>query len=269
MNLLRKELKNGFKEFFWWFIGYGVLVFLMCFKTSAIVGVNGNQQMIALLSSFPKAFRNLFGLGIVDFSKVEGVYTILFMYMALVAAFYSSIMSFNAVSKEESMNTIEFLYVKPVSRNRIFLTKIISGFFYIILFSILSYFVVLYSTDYIFDYWMEDFALYLSIGLFFIMGIFYSLCLFISVLIKNNKTATTLGFASVIITFIILIMALTTEDTDLYKWIPKFLSPFWLFDARGLLLEGISIVRISQVSSFIIFSTSISFILHRNRDFLG
>jgi len=116
---------------------------------------------------------------------------------------------------------------------------------------------------------MDSFALLLSIGLFFIMSIFYSLCLFLSVLIKNNKVASTLGFSLVIITFILLIMALTTEDTSLYKWIPKFLSPFWLFDARLLLLDGISPVRISQVSSFIIFSNAISFILHRNRNLSG
>jgi len=269
MKILRKELKNGFKEFFWWFIGYSLLVFLMCFKTSAIVGIDGNQQMVALLSSFPKAFKNLFGLGVVDFSKVEGVYTILFMYMALVASFYSAISGFNVVSKEESMNTIEFLYVKPISRNRILLAKITSGFFYIILFSLLSYFVVIYSTNYIFDYWMNDFAILLSISLFFTMALFYSFCLFLSVLIKNMKVALNLGFASVIVAFLLLIMALTTEDTNLYKWIPRFLSPFWLFDARGLLLEGLSIIRIAQALSFIIFSNAISFILHRNRDFLG
>jgi len=267
MKIIRKELKNGFKEFLLWFIGYSLLVFLMCFKTSAIVGVDGNQQMIALLSSFPKAFKNLFGIGIVDYSRVEGIYTVLFMYMALIASFYSAITGFNAVSKEESLNTIEFLYVKPISRNRILISKITSGFLYIILFSVLSYFVVVYSTNFLFDYWMKDFAILLSIDLFFTMAIFYSLCLFISVLLKNVKIASNLGFASVIVSFLLLIMALTTEGTTIYRWIPKFLSPFWLFDARGLLLEGLSFIRISQGSSFIIFSIAISFILHRNRDF--
>jgi len=261
VKILKKEISRNINSFFWWFLSYALLVLLMCFKTSAIVGVTGNDQMQSLMAVFPPILRNIFGIGVVDFNTVEGVFSLMFLYMCLVATFYAVISGSNLILKEE--NTIEFLYVKPVSRNKILTSKVICGLIYIIIFNFLSYIVIRLCSSLVFNYSMVDYSFNLVIGQFMMMIIFFSLGLLLTVVFKDFKEGQNLAITCVVAAFIYYLIVLTLDSSAF----PRFISPFLIYKATDLLYSGLSIMKVFGSLIFSIGTIILTFFIHRSRDF--
>jgi ABC-2 type transport system permease protein len=80
-----------------------------------------------MMSKFPEAFREAFGLGKIDLATPLGFYGFLFIFVQLCLAIQAGNYGFGLVSIEESEMTADFLLSKPVSRMQIMNSKLLAA----------------------------------------------------------------------------------------------------------------------------------------------
>jgi ABC-2 type transport system permease protein len=82
------------------------------------------QQM---MSKFPPALLEAFGMNKMDLSTVMGFYSFLFVFVQLCLAIQAGNYGFGLVSIEESELTADFLMSKPVSRTQVLVSKLLAA----------------------------------------------------------------------------------------------------------------------------------------------
>lgn len=136
MNILKRELKAGRKAFILWTIG---LFFIMFAGMTKYTGFSNDTSVMAVFDSLPKIVLAVFGMVGVDISTLGGFYAIVVYYGIICVSIYGVALGCNAVNREAIDKTYEFIFTKPCSRSHILILKLITAFFYITLYSILSY----------------------------------------------------------------------------------------------------------------------------------
>lgn len=141
MNLFRKELKAGYKPFFFWSLGLFVFVFAGIVKSSA--AMSDGQFMTELISKFPRIVVAAMGMANVDISQFGGFYAVLMQYILLLTAVYAAHLGSGAVSRESVDKTYEFLFTKPRTRSFILLRKMFAALVFLTAYACLN---LLFST---------------------------------------------------------------------------------------------------------------------------
>lgn len=121
MNLYITELKQNLKTLIYYSIGVAVLIGAGLGKGSGMMADSEGASVI--IGAFPKSALAVFGMYGMDISTLDGFYGILFFYFVVIALIYAAFLGASLFSKEEVDHTSEFLYVKPLSRASIFITK--------------------------------------------------------------------------------------------------------------------------------------------------
>jgi ABC-2 type transport system permease protein len=81
-----------------------------------------------MLSRFPPALLEAFGMGNLDMSSILGFYAFLFIFVQLCLSIQAGNYGFGLVSIEESELTADFLLSKPVSRWQVLNSKLLAAF---------------------------------------------------------------------------------------------------------------------------------------------
>ena len=127
MNIFKFEFKRLLKSCLTWTVVCGVMIalFMSLFPTMADMGIQElvNDKMGALSVDMLKVFNIDAGM---DFSDIFNYMAYVIQYIAMASAVYGAILGVNALIKEESQGTIEFLYSKPIKRSKIVTTKLLS-----------------------------------------------------------------------------------------------------------------------------------------------
>lgn len=218
MNIINFELKNN-KKFL---IGFLISVSLISLLFISFYPMlkNDLQAFSDVMKNYPAIIQNMFGFNEDLLTSVLGYYgTFAFTFILLFSAIFSTILGFSILSKELMYKVTEFLYVKPIKRERIIFYKYLSGILLIIIFNIcllLINFIILNFMDKI------DIKLYILITLtiMFVQFSLYSISVLISSLIKV-KSDIALGLAT---TFLFYIGSIALSNDF------KILIPFKYFD---------------------------------------
>lgn len=229
--MLKRELKINFKGLIIW-LSIIMFMFLIAFIIYPTIMSNIDSKAIGdFIKIMPKEVLKMFNM---DLSSIDTAFgwmkTEGYMYLVLIIGLYSAILGSNILLKEESEKTIEFLYSKPISRNKIIFSKITCGFIYIIS-------MVLVMT--IFNYIGLSLSCTFDKKVFFLLSlapILTCLPLFlISMLISTlfNKTKKTIGI-SIGIVFMSYFLQLLSSLSDSAKFI-KYFSIFTLSDGRSII----------------------------------
>jgi ABC-2 type transport system permease protein len=136
MNILKRELRAGFKLFIFWMIGLFVLVFIGIAKYQGLSA--GGTDITSLLESFPRVVLSLLGMVGVDINTLGGYSAILFYFVLICALIYSVHLGSSAVSRESVDKTYEFVFTKPASRTRVLATKLLAGWIYLFFFCVMT-----------------------------------------------------------------------------------------------------------------------------------
>jgi beta-exotoxin I transport system permease protein len=84
-------------------------------------------MMQEMMSRFPPALLEAFGMNKMDLSTLLGFYSFLFVFVQLCLAIQASNYGFGLVSVEESELTADFLLSKPVSRVQVMTSKLLAA----------------------------------------------------------------------------------------------------------------------------------------------
>jgi len=195
MNIFRFEFKRLLKSCIMWSLVCGALIilFMALFPTMENSGMKDilSTKLDAIPSDLLKTFNIDAGL---DFTDIFDYLGYAIQYVAMASAVYGAILGVNALIKEESEGTIEFLYSKPITRTKIVTAKLCSValiyYVYIIILSIFTMgvcYVVKPEDVEVMELIINIKSVFIGISL---LGfIFMSLGMLISALIKSDKGA--------------------------------------------------------------------------------
>ncbi|MGB4588252.1 MAG: ABC transporter permease subunit [Clostridiaceae bacterium] len=221
MNIFIKEVKSELKPLFFWTVGLAVLVFAGLSKFSVMAETTGNLNDI--VNSMPKILRALFGFVNLDLSTISGYFGILFNYVILMGIIFAAMMGSKLVSKEELMQTSEFLLVKPRSRKSILFSKILAGLLMITLFSLFTYFISLVAIEmFSSEPGVQLLVMNETMSMFIIMILFFFIGIFMATLVKKPRTAQKLTMSIVFITFMLSILYDMMENPGIVRYFTPF-----------------------------------------------
>jgi ABC-2 type transport system permease protein len=122
MNIFKFELKRSFLSMIGWTIGMIVCISVFMQGMFPIYSDSIDQIMV-MMQSFPKEFLAAFGFSMEMFS-FAGFYAFSFTYLTLIGVMYSCTVTLQIFAREKRSHCQEFLYAKPMTRQKIFMEKL-------------------------------------------------------------------------------------------------------------------------------------------------
>ena len=235
MKMFWHEIKSTYKVLLTWTAG--ILLFQLSgyskfegFKSASSTSLNG------IANAFPKPLLVLFGMSDLNFVTLIGYFGILYVFFALMASIHAGLIGTGIISKEERDKTSEFLYTRPVSRNKVLTAKLLAG-----LFNVLIVFVVIAASSVIgvgivngHNYSLSGQVINLMWGILMFQIFFFSLGVMFAGLFKHPKLPT-LG-VTVAIVGSYFVSALS-QLNDSLNWL-RFFTPFRWVSAPSIIYAG-------------------------------
>jgi len=230
MNVFMREIIANRKALIIWSIGVMLMIASSMGKYASLSA--SGQSINDLLAQMPKSLKAIMGMGTFDLTTAIGYYGVLFIYLAMMAAIQAALLGANIISKEERDKTAEFLFVKPVSRNKIITSKLLASLVSLLTFNLVTYassilMVQKYSKG---EAILGDLTR-LMLAMFILQVIFLFIGTSIAAISKHPMTAQSLASGILLFTF----MLSLAIDLNSRIEILKYLTPFKYFDAKNLL----------------------------------
>lgn len=259
--MILKELKMERKSLILWVLFQQFFVIASMQKYTAFTGA-GAEEMIAIFEKMPYFLKAMFGMAALDITTIVGYYGALYFYLILIVSIHALLLGIKIVTREEANHISEFLYTKPISRNKILLNKLFASLIIILIINLSIYVPSLFiikgfSGDYLFIEIAISLIASLVTSFFFLsIGIFLSS-------IFNSKKASYFGLLYLSVSFTISIVIDIFEKSNFLY----FLTPFKYFDAKDFLvnkqLNLVNLFLVLLVSFIILFY---SFYKFRKKD---
>lgn len=230
--MLRRELKVNVKALFIFLL----ILVVMLGTVSAVYPsiMTSNVDVDAMLKMFPKSMLEAFNMDVVSIGSVFGwLSTEGYMFITLLGGCYFAILGGTILLKEQSDHTIDFLYSKPVSKNKILTSKILCGFIYLIVYNVVvgltTYIGLKVNDDFEFTKW----AL-LTLAPLILEGFFFLLSLFLSLFFKKTSKEISIGIGTVFIMYLLNLLGTLSDKIEFLK----YLSIFNYMDSRQILVDS-------------------------------
>lgn len=232
--MIKRELKVNLKSFLIWLIVLISIFGLVFVMYPSIMNSENIKNMEELIEIFPEEVLRLFNMDISSLTSAFGwLKTEGFVFILLITGMYSSILGSNILLKEESDKTIEYLYSKPISRNKIITSKIIAGLIYIclLILGILFFNLICLSLIETFD--LKLFLL-LSLSPFLVCIPLFFISMFISCFFNKTKKMFGISICLVFISYFLMILSNLGDQTNFFK----YFSIYSLGDSRYIILNN-------------------------------
>lgn len=263
MNIFLKELRSYRKSLIFWSIGVFLMVASGMAKYEAYS--SSGQSINDLIADLPKSMKAVMGFGVVDLSKIGGYYSLLYIYLLLMATIHAAMLGAAIIAKEERDKTAEFLFVKPVSRTTIITAKLLAAFTNVVIFNLVTWvsLVILVgkynSTG---EAVNGDIALTM-VGMFISQVLFMVIGSALAAVKKKPKTAPSLATGVLLLTYMLSIAVDLNENIESLKYV----TPFKYFDAKNVMFGGgIETIFIVISVSLIAALLWVTFTFYKNRD---
>jgi ABC-2 type transport system permease protein len=190
MNIYRHEFKMHLRSVVTWSVSQAAMLFLFTWIFSSIA-VDA-ELLNQTLSNFPRELLVAFGMENLDLATVLGFFSFAFLFSQILLAIQASNYGFGILSIEERELTADFLMVKPVSRQRILVSKVLAALTGLTLTNLAVWvssivFINMFKGDRTFD--ISTLVMLLaSIAVFQL--VFLTLGLFISLLVRRVRNIT-------------------------------------------------------------------------------
>jgi ABC-2 type transport system permease protein len=262
MNIFLREMKAHGKSLVIWCIG--VLLMIVGGMGKYAGAVASGQSINDIVAQMPKAIQAIIGAGTFDLSKASGYYGMFFMYIAVMATIHASMLGSNIISKEERDKTSEFLFVKPVSRNKIITCKLLAAFVNILIFNIITaFFSIIIVGYYSKGETVTGDIIKLMVGMFILQLIFMVIGTGISAMSKNSKSAPSVATGILLFTFILS----KAIDLNSNLEVLKYITPFKYYDAKNLMYGGeFEPVFLILSALIIVLLLSVTYVFYKKRD---
>ena len=122
MNIFKFELKRSFLSMVGWTLG--ILACISVFMQGMYpIYSDSIDQIMIVMQSFPKEFLAAFGFSM-DMFSFAGFYAFSFTYLTLLGVMFSCTVTLQIFAREKRSRCQEFLYAKPVTRQKMFMEKL-------------------------------------------------------------------------------------------------------------------------------------------------
>ncbi|KUO74105.1 MAG: ABC transporter [Desulfosporosinus sp. BRH_c37] len=262
MNVFIREMKANRKALIIWSIG---VFFMVASSMVKYAGLSASgQSMNDLLAQMPQSLKAIMGMGTFDLSTATGYYGVIFFYLAMMATIHASMLGANIIAKEERDKTAEFLFVKPISRNKIITSKLLAALVNLLIINLVTFVSsILMVQKYSKGEAVSGDITRLMLGMFILQLIFLFIGTAIATISKHPKTAPSLATGILLFTFVLSIAI------DLNRKIEnlKYFTPFKYFDAKNLMCaQGFEPIYV--ILSFVIIAVLFwaTYVFYRGRD---
>lgn len=260
INLIKFQLKVVRKSI----VGWSVAIFLIMFLYMILFPSVQDMAQVKL-ETMPDAVLQMVGMdSMEDMSNYNTYFSIIFNLVLIAVSIFAGSIGTNIVIKEEKNKTIEYISGLNVSREEIYISKIITAFFAII--------VVLFScalADLICGFAVggETFVLMDNITIVKMSGFipFFFMAVGLLVAGKFPKIATSfVPSMAVMGTYILGYLSSLIGEKG--EWL-RFLSPFEMLSGEGVIsLETETLIAFLVYGSLMMIFILIGFLGYRTRD---
>jgi ABC-2 type transport system permease protein len=264
MNIYRTELKSHWKSLIFWSLGiFGFMLAAM----SKYQGYSRSGQSInELLDSLPGGVSSLLGANILDLQSAGGFFAMCALYLAIMLGVHAVLLGSGIIAKEETDKTIEFLVTKPVTRNRIFLAKVLAAATAVVFLNIVALIASIVTVN-MFNEGppINSDIIFLMPAVLFIQLIFLAVGVSFAAIMRRPKRAGIFSAAVLLATFI---LSSFVDITDRYDFL-RYLTPFQYFDPKTIFAENAykpAYILIATVAFIIMLA--VSRFAYKSRDFI-
>lgn len=268
MNIFKFEFRRLLKSAIIWSLVCGGLavLFMALFPSMKNMGMESlvNDKMDALPSDILKAFNIDESM---DFSNIYNYFAYCIQYIAMASAVYGSILGVNALIREESQGTIEFLYSKPITRAKIVTAKLASISVIFLVYIMIVFILTIGICYSVKPEDIESIDLLINIksvfiGVLILGYIFMSIGLLISSIIKSDKGAISISIG---IFFISYFLGIISKLKESFEWM-KYFSPFDYYAPSLIISDGFEVRFIILGLVIILFSIVGSYTIYRKKN---
>lgn len=268
MTVFKIEMRILRKPFLIWTIGFSLVVILFMAFFPAMKDESMQQLMDIEMSAMPAGLLEAFGIGeIASLTQISNYFGYIMQYMNLAIAIYAMMLGTNALIKEESQGTIEFLYAQPIQREQIIASKIGANFLIISFFVSISYlislllFLVLKDSNEAYSSLFTDVST-IYLGIYLVALFFLSLGFLLSTLIKSARTAIPLSLAVVFLSFM---LGLLSQMIEKISFLEHF-SPLQLVMPSTLLHQPVDTWSFILIAALSLLFLILTFFIYRKKD---
>lgn len=230
MNVYRREIRSSLKSMIFWCLG---ALFFLAAAMQKYQALSLDPASLNIMNQLPPALQEMFGVGVLDFTKASGFYGMIYPFLVLMAAVHASMLGAVIVSKEERDKTGEFLYAKPASRGRVLVFKALAA-----LTAVGALTVVMWASSIVFvgsgGEALGGTVARLMAGLFLTQLLFLSLGVASASVIARPKAATGIATGVMMATYLLSVAI----DVSGRLGALKAFTPFEYFDARRIIGRG-------------------------------
>lgn len=190
------------------------------------------DAVTAIISGFPPAFASAFSINITAMFSMGGFYSFAFVYISLMGAIMAVSMGLSAFSRERRFKCVDFLLTKPISRGRIFFSKLLSSL------AIIAITNIIYMIACMVIFTKSDVntsrVLLMTGSLFLTQLVFLVVGIFFAVFAKRVRSVTGISTAFGFGAFILSAMVDIFKEEAI-----RFIAPLKYFDPTALFTKGV------------------------------
>ncbi|MBC1499500.1 ABC transporter permease [Listeria weihenstephanensis] len=268
MNILKIEWKTHFKSLLVW-SGVVALILGMFMAFFPSMSSGGMQELVnTKMDALPKEMMNVLHISsMADLTKIDAYFAYVFQYIFIAACVYAAMIGAQALVKEETDGTIEFLYAQPITRSELVAWKMVGNVisfvaFWVITFVISSILVIFLKQDGantgdLMKSLVRIFSSELLIAVLFMMAGF---CF--SAVVHSAKQATPVALGLVFFTYILGILSGLNDHVDFFK----YFSPINFAIPSDLLAAPMESVNVWIASIALLIFAALTFVLYKKKD---
>lgn len=241
MNVFWREMKAHRKSLILWSIGILFMVYSGMAKYEAYS--SSGQSINDLFEDMPESIKAVMGFGEVDLATLSGYYSVLFLYIFLMATIHAAMLGASIIAKEERDKTAEFLFVKPISRTTVISAKLAAAFLNVVIFNAVTFVSLVFVLEGYNDAG-EAVNKYIALtmaGMFISQVLFMMIGAALAAVKKKSKTAASVATGILLLTYLLSIIIALNDNLEVLK----YFTPFKYFEAANVMFgEGIETVYV-------------------------
>lgn len=256
MNILKFEITKSLKTTFIW--SFAVSAFGLLYISMGPIFIEQSAPLLALLENMGDAFLQGLGIDVNVFFTPIGYFSYVGGFISIALAVQAMMYGLKAFVLEKNNKSVEFLYTKPVSRSKLFVTKNLANLILLAITQLLVISILYFATDIIndaeYDKWImfQLLASYIPLQL-----MFYSVGILIGTSVKKLKNVASISIMFPIGMYVLKMISDVVGSDGL-----GYISFFKYFSLVDIATSGIDyklagialvIIAVCSISSYIVF----------------
>ncbi len=236
MNVYKRELKFNYKSTIFWIIGV-IIIIALSFSKFSLVDESQLGAMAAMVDTMPDVMKAIYGMSGLDISEVSGYSAVIINFALIIISLHGVFLGMSHIGLEKKNKTMDFIFVKPLKKKDILLSKMMAGITIIITF---NFFISLGTIISIKTLGSVSNIFIIRMIISFLLSdvFFYSTGVLVSVISKNKK----FGGIGASVFFIFYLLAIFSRMSDKIKFL-AYTTPLELLSGSNV-IKGFNTIMV-------------------------